>query len=574
MEETVATLFLGQARRHPGRAALLSRDPSGAFRPTAYRELAGRVEACALALLALGVRRGEPVGLVSENRPEWLIADLALLSIGAADVPRGCDAPPGELARILRDCGCRTVFVEDGGQAAKVRALRDELPALARLIVLETAPGTEPGVSADGTPAGPEAMSFEALLAAGERARARHPRLFERVVQRGRPGDLATILFTSGTAGEPKGVMLAHRALVHQVASMEERVLFHQGDDVWLSVLPVWHAFERIMQYAAVGTGTTLAYSRPNGRVMMEDFALLRPAWLASVPRLWEAVRAGIIRRAAAAGPARRAAFRLAMGVGRAWAWSAALFLGRLPCLRPRPRAAEVLLAAGPLALLAPFRLAAEALVFRRIKAALGGRFAAGICGGGALPARVDWFFAAIGIRLLEGYGLTETGPVLCVRLQRHPVLRTVGPPIPGTGLRIVDGQGRPLPPGRQGRIQARGPQVMLGYWRQPQETARVLSADGWLDTGDLGRLTRRGELCLTGRAKDTIVLRGGRTWSPRRWKRASRPRPTSPGRWCWARTASTWPPCWCWTGRRPCPGPASRPRRPSTSPGTPRSSG
>ena len=516
MEGTVAALFLRQARRHPERAALLSRDPSGGFRPTPYRELAQRVEFCALGLLAWGVRRGEAVGLVSENRPEWLVADLALLSIGAADVPRGCAAPPGELAGILRDCGCRTVFVENLEQAAKVQALREGLPALARLVVLDGGlTGAVPAGAAGPRAPGPEVQPFEALLAAGERARARHPRLFERVVRRGRPEDLATILFTSGTAGEPRGVKLAHRSLVHQVVSIEERVLFHQGEDIWLSVLPVWHAFERIMQYAAVGTGTTIAYSRPNGRVMLEDFARLRPTWLASVPRLWETVRAGIIRRAAAAGPARRTAFRLAMGVGHAWAWSAALLLGRLPCLRPRPRPVEVLLAAGPLALLAPLRLAAEVLVFRQVKAALGGRFAAGICGGSALPARVDWFFAAIGIRLLEGYGLTEAAPVLCVRLQRHPVLRTVGPPIPGTELRIVDGEGRSLPAGRQGRILARGPQVMLGYWRRPQETARVLSPDGWLDTGDLGLLTRRGELCLTGRAKDTIVLRGGENVEP-----------------------------------------------------------
>jgi len=191
------------------------------------------------------------------------------------------------------------------------------------------------------------------------------------------------------------------------------------------------------------------------------------------------------------------------------------MLLDQLPKFEPRSRVQDIMLAILPFIILTPFRALGDLVVFRKIKEKLGTRFIAGVSGGGALPPSVDQFFQAIGILVLEGYGLTETAPVLAVRLRRHPVVGTVGPVHKGTEVRIVDESGTPLPPGKKGVIQARGPQVMLGYYRRPDLTQKVLSPDGWLDTGDLGMWTINRELKIVGRAKDTIVLRGGENIEP-----------------------------------------------------------
>jgi long-chain acyl-CoA synthetase len=233
------------------------------------------------------------------------------------------------------------------------------------------------------------------------------------------------------------------------------------------------------------------------------------------VPRIWEAIMAGVYRNVKTQSPVKQGLFHFFVKVGSTHAHLDNMFRGRLPRFRKRSRLLDAIVAFLPWLLMWPLRGLGNVLVFGKIKGRLGGRFIAGISGGGALPSAVDSFFQAAGILLLEGYGLTETGPVLGVRAQHHPVPSTVGPVFPGTEIRILDDAGKPLPPGHRGLVMARGPQVMKGYYKKPDETARMLGDDGWLNTGDLGMLTWDNELAITGRAKDTIVLRGGENVEP-----------------------------------------------------------
>ncbi len=451
------------------------------------------------------------MGLIADNRREWMVADLAILGLGAADVPRGCDATEGEIAYILGFSECRLAILENERQLGKILAQRPKMPLLAEAILLDP-PGE--GKLAAAKAAGLRVRTFDEVAALGAGRLARRPAEYVDEAAKGGRDDLATLIFTSGTTGEPKGVALSHGNFLHQTDQLP-RILTISPGDVWLSVLPVWHSFERILQYVVLSSASTIAYSKPIGSVMLADMQAIRPQWMASVPRIWESVKDGVFRNIKSQGGVKLALFGFFVGVGESFAFFRNHLLGRAPDFDHRSRLLEILASFLPFILLAPLYALGNLLVFRKIKDKLGGRFIAGISGGGALPPAVDRFFDALGVLVLEGYGLTETAPVVCVRLQRKPVVGTVGPVLLGTELKIVDEQGEPLPHGRRGRVIVKGPQVMQGYYRKPDLTAKVLGADGWLDTGDLGTLTRKGELRLTGRAKDTIVLLGGENVEP-----------------------------------------------------------
>lgn len=506
---TLPLLFEHIATAYPDHTAQLYKDRNGAFQPRRWQELFIEVANFAAGLYDIGVRRGDRVGLISENRAEWFVSDLAIMTLGAADVPRGNDATPQELGFILGFSEVSVTVAETRAQVEKIASVHSDIPTL-RTVILLSDDGDGPRPAMDGV----DIVTYEEVMERGRTAREREPEIVDRERAAGGEHDVATIIFTSGTTGEPKGVMLTHRNLLHQVENVPK--LINVGpEDIWLCVLPVWHSFERIMQYVSMGRGSALAYSKPIGKIMLEDFQKVRPTWMASVPRIWEAIRGGIYRQLRKQSPVRRGLFTFFVAVGGHWAHLRDMFSGRLPRFHKRIRALDALVAALPLLLLTPLKLLGDVLVFGKIKAKLGGRFQAGISGGGALPSAVDRFFSAAGILLLEGYGLTETAPVLGVRAQDRPVPGTVGPVFPGTEIRIIGEDGSVLPPGNQGVVHARGPQVMAGYYKHSDLTSAILSEDGWLDTGDLGMLTWDNELKITGRAKDTIVLLGGENIEP-----------------------------------------------------------
>jgi len=502
---TIPQQLREMARNHPDIPAQMTRVDGGPFQSRSYRTLYQDVLNFAGGLRTLGVKRGDHVGLVSENRVEWFVTDLAVLSLGAADVPRGNDSTADELSFILGLPECAVVLVENEAQLQKIGRVSGSLPSLKHLVIFDGEIDKEPFPGVSG-------HTYQEVLDAGTALDAAGA--IEKEIDQGTPDDLATIIFTSGTTGEPKGVMLTHENFIYQVGCIPDRVILEPGD-IWLCVLPVWHSFERIVQYIALASATTLAYSKPIGKIMLDDMAEIRPKWMASVPRIWEAVRAGIYRNIRAQGGAKEVLFNFFVGVGGTYKHFSDMFSGLIPDFRRRNRFLDKLVAAIPLIALTPLKVLGNALVFGKIQARLGGRFVAGVSGGGALPPAVDAFFGSAGVLLLEGYGLTETAPVLAVRHQLRTVPGTVGELLNGTECQIRSEEGTVLPPGEMGIIFVRGPQVMKGYYQRPELTAAVLDSDGWLNTGDLGMLSHRGELKITGRAKDTIVLLGGENIEP-----------------------------------------------------------
>jgi long-chain acyl-CoA synthetase len=510
MQESIPKLLKEIVNMNADRTIQWSKDESGVFQPTSYLDFLHITETFAGGLHSLGVRHGDHVGLISDNRREWLIADQAILGLGAADVPRGCDSMAKEIHYILGFSGCKLTIAENYKQVEKIIAGLDEMPKLKAIIVID--PSDEP--VRNGLFSRVKIVTFGEVMKKGEIVLSKNPGFFDEQVENVNGDDIATIIFTSGTTGVPKGVMLTHQNFLFQMETLPVVLELRQGE-IFLSVLPVWHSFERIIQYMVLAIAAAVAYSKPVGQIMMADFQAVKPTWMGSVPRIWEAIMQGIYRSVNEKGVVVEMLFRFFVAVGGAHSTLTLMLRGLMPQFKRRVRVFDIVVAAIPYLLLAPLRLLGDVLVFRSIKEKLGGRFVAAVSGGGALPPAVDKFFAAAGILLLEGYGLTETAPVLAIRPRRRPVPNTVGPPLPGTMVRIVDDEGKVLSYGKKGLVLAKGGQIMPGYYNNDAATRRILSEDGWLNTGDLGMLTRKGELRLMGRAKDTIVLLGGENIEP-----------------------------------------------------------
>jgi long-chain acyl-CoA synthetase len=509
MSDTIAKQFREHCKRNPELTMLLSKGADGEFAGINAEGFYSLGKDLGCGLISLGVGRGEHVGIVSDNRKEWIIADLAILSIGAADVPRGCDSTAEEIKYILSHAECRFAFVENQGQLAKVLGLRKDLPQLKTLIVMDAEHRAEPQDRE-----GVRVLTFATVLAAGRDFDAANPGRFEREVEAGGSADLATIIYTSGTTGEPKGVLLTHANYLHQYKAPLQALDIRRGD-IFLSVLPIWHSYERALEYVAFLAGCAIAYSKPVGSVILEDMAKVRPMIFPSVPRIWEGVRAAVYRNASKEGGLKKALFLFFVAVGKGHAGLRVLYRGLRPRFRRGSRLLDAALAILPMLLLSPINALGQLLVFSKLRARLGGRFRFGVSGGGALPKHVDDFFAAAGILLLEGYGLTESSPIVSVRSSSKPVPGTIGVPVPEVEVRVVNDEGKVVGPGEKGVLHVKGPNVMMGYHKRPDLTARVILPDGWLDTGDLAILTYDGEIKIIGRQKDTIVLLGGENIEP-----------------------------------------------------------
>ena len=486
----------GELARQHGDALALDAPHANPPEQLSFRQLHQRIEQAAAGFAALGIRSGEVVALFSENSPRWLLADQGLMRLGAADAVRGSGAPIDELRYIAADSGAVALVLESAELLQQLNLNAALLGQLRCVVLLQGELGSE-------VPAVP-CVTWEELMARG--ASAPVPPLPDGGEQR-----LATVLYTSGTTGEPKGVPLSHANLLHQLRHLGVAVAPRPGDRV-LSVLPIWHAYERSAEYFLLSCGcaqtyTTLKQLRP-------DLQRVRPHYLISVPRLWEALLGGFEDALAAMPASRQRLLRSALALSRFHCASQRTAADRTLGPEPLPRR----LTAATAALLTwPLHRLASALLWPKVRQQLiGGRLRTAISGGGALAMHVDGFFEAIGIELLVGYGLTETSPVLSCRRRWNNRRGSSGQPLPGTAIRIVDAEnGAPLAVGQRGRVLARGPQVMGGYLGKPEATAKVLDAEGWFDTGDLGQLLADGTLVLTGRAKDTIVLSSGENIEP-----------------------------------------------------------
>ncbi len=533
IEATVPLIFRSRAKAHPDVMAQSWKDGSGKYATRTYGELYGDVLDFATALKELGVKREDHVGIISDNRREWLIADLAIQSLGAADVPRGCDSMEKEIAFILSVTDCRLALAENKSQLAKLASAREALPLLSTVIMLNEPTDEDRALASS---RGIELLSFQATLASGKSRRAGDPAGIEAEMDKGKGTDLATIIFTSGTTGEPKGVMLTESNYTWQLERTPDK-LYGEPGDVWLSVLPVWHSFERLMGYIAIERASGIAYSKPVASVMFPDIAAMKPHIIPGVPRLWEALASGIMRQVKKDGGAKKALFNFFVAVGKRHCWARDMTFGRVARFKRRSRILDSIVGFLPWLLILPLNALGSALVFSKIHAKLGGRVRICISGGGALQKEVDAFYRAIGLNMIEGYGITETAPLLSLRDQWRPRPGCVGDVFTDTECRVVDAEalakaiedaaGGPwripeaLGPGKNGVLVVRGGQVMKGYFKRPDLTTRAIDADGWFNTGDLGMLSWDGEIKITGRAKDTIVLLGGENIEPSPIERA-----------------------------------------------------
>jgi len=494
---------------YPDEDALHSRDEKGNYQIMTFGGLWERVRALGTALIDMGIKRDEHVGLMSDNRPEWLMIDLALLAIGAVDVPRGSDSTSREMAYILNHADCIRSFAENGTQLEKILSAKKDIPNLKEIIVIDP----DFVHQGEGKKEHVKIILFKDIMEKSKGLLAKNPAVFEEEFKKGKADDLATFLYTSGTTGDPKGVMLTHRSFLFQLEKIKDK-LFLNPSDIFLTVLPIWHSFERAVEYICMSYGAAIAYSKPIGQVMLEDMAEIRPTYMTSVPRIWEGVRSGVYRNMNKQSGLKRGLFNFFMSIGKLHAAMFNLINGRYPRFKYRSRIIDSVLSALPLLLLTPLKLLGNVLVFKKLKMKLGGRFKAGISGGGALPPYIDKFFQAAGIKLLEGYGLTETAPVVAVRNEKKPELGTVGSPLEEISWKVLDDNGKELPPGKKGVLFLKSEQIMQGYYKKPEETENVLK-DGWLNTGDLVIVSKDSEFKIVGRVKETIVLIGGENVEP-----------------------------------------------------------
>ena len=509
MIDTISKLFRDFSVNKGDLEALLSKDKSGVFQPTTWRMLYEVASRFGAGLLSLGAKKPDHIGIISDNRKEWIVADLGILGIGCADVPRGSDSTAVEISYILKHADCSITLVENQVQMDKVLVVKGSLPGLKTIIVMD--PDYQ---QTSATQTGVRILTFQEILDRGGDYLKKNPDCFETLINASEPADLVTIIYTSGTTGEPKGVMLTNANYMHQIKAPLVPLEIVEGD-IFLSVLPIWHSYERALEYVAFFAGCTLAYSKPISQVLMDDMAKVRPTIFPSVPRIWEKVKQGIYRKVAEEGGVKKILFDFFVRIGSAHSRLHTMFRGLKPQFKKRYRIFDAVISVVPLILLTPLNLLGQALVFSKLKKRLGGRFKFGVSGGGALPKHVDEFFAAAGILLLEGYGLTETSPIVSARESRKPVPQTIGPPLPEVLVRVVDENGNTLGPGEKGVLHIKGPNIMLGYYKRPEETSKTISEDGWLNSGDLAMLTHRGEIKILGRVKETIVLLGGENIEP-----------------------------------------------------------
>ena len=511
MAQTVPQMLKEITLQYPNVAAQYAKDEEGNFQPVTYKQLLDTSYHFGGGLLSLGTVRGEHVGLLADNRKEWLQADMGIMGIGAVDVPRGCDATERELRFIFSTAECKTIVVENEAQILKVLGFKDDLPNLCRFISFDA---VQEETKAKSQEAGVEVLQFEEVLQLGTEYCQQNPNKLDEEFDKGTSDDLACLIFTSGTTGEPKGVMLTHGNFLAQLPDLKIRIYLHPGERC-LSVLPVWHAFERLCEYVVLCQAGGLCYSKPIGSILLADFQKINPHMLPAVPRVFEAVYEGVNRTMRKTGGVVYALFKFFVAVAKLHSKIHRRLFRQTARFKNDFLLLSWIVLFIPWVLLYPLKALGGVIIFKKIRAKLGTNFRGGVSGGGALPPQIDEFFWAIGVNLVEGYGLTETAPVVSVRPFRKPVFGTIGRPLKDVQVRIVDDNGNVLPKCQKGTVQVKGPTVMKGYYKREDLTAKVIDKDGWFDTGDIGLLTLGGELVLRGRIKDTIVLRGGENVEP-----------------------------------------------------------
>ncbi|MCB2206098.1 long-chain fatty acid--CoA ligase [bacterium] len=471
---TIPEMFLNLTDKymHDERPMIL-RKVEGKYRPLRYSDMRTMVAQFYHGLAKLGIKDGDRIGLLAENRPEWVVTDLACLYHGAADVPIFPSQTAKQVAYILNDAGTSVVVVSNLFQLNKVMRIRDEVKSLRHIIVMNELDELPEGV-----------ISFQQVLDTGLAEHRRHPNALREASILIKPEHLCTIIYTSGTTGNPKGVMLTHSNFVANVTAAAEAIEINDSD-VLLSFLPLCHVFERMAgYYTAMSCGATVAYAE-SIETVAENMVEIRPTVVIAVPRLFERIYNRIARMVDKGSGAKKKVFYWAVAVGRKYVQA------------EKKGGAGVLLKSQ--------RALAEKLVFSTLKERTGGRIRYFVSGGAALPRELGEFFEAVGLAIIEGYGLTESSPVIAANRLGKQKFGTVGHALSNVEVKIAE----------DGEILTRGPHVMKGYYNNKKATEEAIDADGWLHTGDVGMLDENGYLYITDRKKHLFVSSGGKNIAP-----------------------------------------------------------
>jgi long-chain acyl-CoA synthetase len=597
--KTLPDMLKNSVKKYRERSAFKIKE-EGKFLPITYQELYHKIRCFGTGLHHIGINKFDHVGLVSENRLEWMISDMAIIHLRAADVPCSGNSSPQDIYFKLHHSDANAVILEGEKQLINFFQVKEKLPEIKNVILIEKIQlfSEEEEAPEWATPVhfeekhhiseklekkilnfikhkniffflSPHAKTFlekylknnkEQLLAEpnseystdlirhelfqrlivinkendknqpyniysfqeiskiGQRLLDEGDTNFDQLSKTTREDDLATIIYTSGTTSDPKGVMLTHANFMHNILVTPPVQEINQNDH-FLSVLPSWHIFERTSEYIALGAGASTAYSKPFKQILIPDLAEEKPTIMISVPRIWESVYQGAISKAEKGSSLQRKIFNWAFDIGKKYKKAERILSKTFPLFDQVEFTPEEIKQAQKTvtSLGWQYRLA-DTLVFKKIRAITGGQLRFAISGGGALPENVDNFFDVAGIMVCEGYGLTETSPVLCARNPKYCIISTVGPSLPEVEIKIVDKDNlhKELPHGETGVVLTKGPMTMKGYYKNEEKTNQVIQK-GWFNTGDLGRKTKNGKfLQLVGRTKDTIVLRGGENIEPR----------------------------------------------------------
>lgn len=472
--QTLTQSFRATVMAHGDRPAL-SHKQDGEWRARTYAEYGRDARRLACALLELGTAFGDRVALLAENRPEWVIADQGILMTGAATVPVYPTLTGPQSAYILNDCAAKIVILSSEAHLAKLLEVRQELRHVTHLVVMNDIEQRADHVNV---------YKFQDLLGLGERVEAKHgAELESRIAATGKE-TLATIVYTSGTTGEPKGAMLTHGNLMSNLRHVAPLLGMRSADSA-LSFLPLSHVLERIANFGLVSMGAHVFFAESVDQVP-NNLAEVRPTILTSVPRLFEKIKTRVLDKVSQDPAFRQAIFKWAMEAGGEF-------------LEARQKGAPVHLG------LALKHQLADNLVFSKIRERTGGRLRLCISGGAPLPADVGRFFAVLGIEIVEGYGLTETSPVISCNRPGDVRFGTVGRPLPDVEVKLAE----------DGELLARGPNVMKGYWNQPEATAQVIDPDGWFHTGDVAEIDPDGRIRIVDRKKEIIVMSNGKNVAP-----------------------------------------------------------
>ncbi|BDA77364.1 long-chain-fatty-acid--CoA ligase [Leptospira kobayashii] len=556
MANNLAEVYKESSEKFGTKPAFWYKNAAKEYQAITYKELYEDGLALAEALIDLGVDARDHVGILADNRKEWIVADCAVLLAGAANVPRGSDITDSEIVYILNHSGAKIVFIENDKVYEKFKNNKSQIKGVKTVIILDQDSKIKSGSGV---------LHFLDLLKKGKELRSKGKKEAEKRISKIKPDDLFTLIYTSGTTGMPKGVMLMHSNMIHQLHYVVPNVAKVTPEDRMLSILPVWHIFERVVEYFAIVNGGSTYYTKVTD--LRNDIQKARPTFMASAPRVWESIYNGIYTRIndpKQTPPVRRLLFKVAYFFSKHY-HSSIRFLKGLEVDYENRNIFQSLIggviAIVKLLVTAPFSLTIlggiagyylssignplstvayvisglglilnvftlDRIVLSKIRQATGGHLRATLSGGGALQKHVDAFFMDIGITVLEGYGMTETGPVISVRSFERPIMGSVGDIVPLTQVQIRDDAGKVLchiddkkniisgKQGVKGVVHLNGPQVMKGYYKNPETTAKTI-VDGWMNTGDIGMINFKKTLTLTGRAKDTIVLLGGENVEP-----------------------------------------------------------